>query len=48
MGSVLKLKHTQPSIAIAAAEAIKMNRARPVGFSDGKVSHSGKSTLQFG
>ncbi len=48
MGNVLKLKHTQPSVAIAAAEPIKMNRVRPVGFFDGKVSHSGKSTLQFG
>jgi hypothetical protein len=38
MGKVLKSKHTQLFIAIAAAEVIKVTRVRSVGFPDGQAS----------
>lgn len=38
MGQVIKSKHSQLFVAIAAAEVIKVTRLRSVGFPDGQAS----------
>ncbi|MBN4994659.1 hypothetical protein JY438_02590 [Stenotrophomonas maltophilia] len=38
MGKVIKSKHSQLFVAIAAAEVIKVTRLRSVGFPDGQAS----------
>ncbi|MGR4897512.1 hypothetical protein ACIPR8_19910, partial [Stenotrophomonas sp. LARHCG68] len=38
MGQVIKSKHSQLFVAIAATEVIKVTRLRSVGFPDGQAS----------